>query len=158
MSKSILALTLAGLLAIPVGISAQDDAKKSADGPVADVIKDAIDPYVPGKERARFLKAAGVDTELDADEFKTNAAQKDSFVRKYDKWSAILAFDKNNDKNIDWFEANSYRKGIQLYCRILGTINEHEPGRPLFPGLRPGARMTAMRRRGVDGGFLACHT
>jgi len=84
-----------------------------ADKPVPDVLKGAIDPFIPGVERGKFLKAAGVDSELDVNEFKVNADLKDGFVRPFDKWSNLILFDKNKDKQIDWFEANQYRKAVR---------------------------------------------
>ncbi len=112
MIRTLSAIALTGLLVLPVAVMAQD-ADKKQDEKAKDVLRDAVDPYAPGKERARFLKAAGVDTELSDQEFKANANQDNSFVRIYDKWSAMLIFDKNGDKKIDRFEANSYRRGLQ---------------------------------------------
>jgi len=77
-----------------------------------DLLKGTIDPYIPGLERAKFLKAAGVDTELDAEEFKANAEVKDGFVRPFDKWSNFMLFDRNRDRKADWFEVNSYRRAL----------------------------------------------
>jgi Ca2+-binding EF-hand superfamily protein len=111
MIRTLSAIALTGLLAMPGVVMAQDADKKQEET-AKDVLRDAVDPYAPGKERARFLKAAGVDTELSDQEFKANANQENPFVRSYDKWSAILIFDKNGDKKIDWFEANSYRRGL----------------------------------------------
>jgi Ca2+-binding EF-hand superfamily protein len=112
-------------LAVPTALYAQDSApnpnSKSKDAPVkssakstqADVLTDAIDPFSPGKERARFLKAAGRDTELDAQEFKANGKIENGFVRSFDKWSNLIMFDRNKDQRIDWFEANAYRQAVR---------------------------------------------
>ncbi len=78
------------------------------------LLKDAIDPYNSGEERSRFLKAAGVDSELDQKEFKANAESKAApFVRPFDNWPAIKKFDRNTNDTIDWFEADAYRKGLR---------------------------------------------
>ena len=104
-------------------LSAQDADKKAAEEKVArDVLTDAVDPFVPGKERARFLKAAGVDTELDETEAKVNAKLADGFIRPFDKWSNLMLFDKNKDKKIDWFEANAYRRVVR--AAILATYDK----------------------------------
>jgi len=70
--------------------------------------------YNPVAERAKFFKVAGKDTELDAKEFAAAQAKigdKDSgFVRKGDKWSSMLRYDKNGNKKLDWFEADAFRK------------------------------------------------
>jgi len=89
--------------------------------PIPDVLKSAVDPLNPGTERAKFLKAAGVDTELDETEFKANLKLDDGFVRQFDKWSNLTLFDKNKDKKIDWFEANAYRRAIRT--AVLGTYD-----------------------------------
>ena len=90
-----------------------EEKKASSSEATTDVLKDAVDPFVPGKERARFLKAAGVDTELDAKEFAANAKVADGFARAFDKWSNLILFDRNSDKKIDWFEANAYRRAVR---------------------------------------------
>lgn len=79
----------------------------------ADVAKGPIDPYDAGGERARFLTAAGVDSELDEKEFTANQAATDPFARKFDAWGTIRAFDRNANGTIDWFEADGYRKALR---------------------------------------------
>jgi Ca2+-binding EF-hand superfamily protein len=111
MIRDLTLLAAAAVVALPLGLAAQDNEKKPA--VAGDVLKGAIDPFSPGTERSKFLKAASVDTELDKAEFEANAKVKDGFVRVYDKWSALISFDKNKDGNIDWFEANNYRKGLK---------------------------------------------
>jgi len=79
----------------------------------ADVARGAVDPYDAGGERGRFLAAAGVDSELDEREFKANLEATDPFVRKFDSWSTLKAFDKNGNNSIDWFEADGYRRAMR---------------------------------------------
>jgi Ca2+-binding EF-hand superfamily protein len=81
--------------------------------PVKDICKDCVDPYVPTAERARFFKVAGKDNEIDADEFQTDKTATGGFVRKFDTWAGMLAFDKNSNKTFDWFEADAYRNDIR---------------------------------------------
>jgi len=78
-----------------------------------DVAKGPVDPYDAATERAKFFKAAGPDNELDQKEFAAAAGKKDSFVRKFDRWEAMLAYDKNSNRTIDWFEADAYRRKIR---------------------------------------------
>ncbi len=78
-----------------------------------DLLKDAIDPFSIGKERVLFLKAAGVDTELNEDEFNAHQAIIGGFARKYERFANLLKFDKNRNKLIDWFEADAYRRAIR---------------------------------------------
>jgi len=93
---------------------------------IPDVLGGAIDPYQPGMERGRFFKAAGVDNELDVKEFAAARKLKGSFVRKFDRWKALLAFDKNSNKHIDWFEAEAYRKNVRR--RVLSAFDANRDG------------------------------
>ena len=80
--------------------------------PPADVLRDAIDPFNLIRERARFIQVAGVDSELDESEAKI-PAEGEGFVRVYDKWSAIRAFDRDSNGRIDWSEAMAYRAALR---------------------------------------------
>jgi|GEM_PF-935713 len=106
--------------------------------PAPDVLGGAIDPYQPGSERAAFFKAAGVDNELDAKEFavarKAAGGAKArpagsfvrSFVRSFDNWNAMLAFDKNRNGALDWFEAEAYRQDVRR--RVLAAFDVNRDG------------------------------
>ncbi len=78
-----------------------------------DVIRDAVEPYIPGRERVRFLRAGGVDNDLDEAETKANAQAPDPFIRKFDNWAALKAFDRDSNNKLDWFEADAYRRGLR---------------------------------------------
>jgi Ca2+-binding EF-hand superfamily protein len=98
------------------------------------VLGGAVDPYQPGVERAAFFKAAGVDNELDAKEFAAaskaaggpNARTAGAFVRPFDDFNAMLAFDKNNNGTIDWFEAEAYRQDVRR--RVLAAFDANRDG------------------------------
>ena len=94
--------------------------------PAADLCKDCIDPYASTTERGKFFKAAGVDSELTADEFKADQARKDGFVRKFDTWPGMLAFDKNGNKTMDWFEMNAYRLAFRKQVLAAYDKNKDE--------------------------------
>jgi len=79
---------------------------------VPDLVAD-LDPYDPAAERTRFLQAAGIDNELDANEFDADRGKPTSFVRKFDRWDELLKCDKDKNGRIDWFEADAYRQGIR---------------------------------------------
>ncbi|MDP6044645.1 MAG: hypothetical protein QGG25_03475 [Phycisphaerae bacterium] len=70
--------------------------------------------YDPIAERAKFFKIAGKDNEIDSKEYNAAMAKvtdkAEGFIRKSDKWTSMLRYDKNNNGRIDWFEADSYRK------------------------------------------------
>ncbi|MEX2216303.1 MAG: hypothetical protein WD768_19485 [Phycisphaeraceae bacterium] len=85
-----------------------------------------IDPYNLGSERSRFLAAAGVDSELDEKEFKANLSARDPFVRKFDSWSALKAFDKDGSNTIDWFEAEGYRRAVREL--VMGAFDKDKDG------------------------------
>jgi Ca2+-binding EF-hand superfamily protein len=127
--------------------------------PVKDICKDCVDPYVPTAERARFFKVAGKDNEIDTKEFDAAKAAGGGFVRKFDAWAGMLAFDKNSNKTLDWFEADAYRSDIRR--RVLAAYDgdkdkklagkEREAAnRALAAGKVPGAA----RRSGDRGGYV----
>jgi len=66
--------------------------------------------YNPGVERSKFFTAAGKDSELDEKEYKSSQSKGSGFVRKTDSWSAMLRYDKDRNRTIDWFEADAYRR------------------------------------------------
>ena len=76
-------------------------------------------PYNAADERARFLKAAGADKEIDAGEFaaaKGKARDKgkdESFVRETDTWADMLKHDKDKNGTIGWPEADAYRQSLR---------------------------------------------
>jgi len=94
--------------------------------PVEDLLKGAVDPYDAAAERARFFRAAGVDNELERKEFDAARAKKDSFVRRFDQWQQMLAYDKDHNGTIDWFEADAYRKGIRE--SVVKAFDENKDG------------------------------
>ncbi|MBL7134001.1 MAG: hypothetical protein ISS78_07885 [Phycisphaerae bacterium] len=104
-------------------VAAEDATKGKAKA--EDVCKGCVAPYNPAAERVKFFKAAGVDNELDATEFETDKARKGAgFVRAFDTWRAMLAFDKNTNKTIDWFEADAYRRDLRT--RVLTAYDTNE--------------------------------
>ncbi len=96
----------------------------SADKPVVDIIRESIDPFVPGKERSRFLRAAGKDSELTEKEFESNRKARKPFAREFDKWKAIARFDADKSGKIDWFEAQAYRRGLRK--KVLATYDKNK--------------------------------
>ncbi len=119
------AAVTATLLTGPATGLAQDEAVKQP-AAVADLLKDAIDPYQPGSERARFLKASGVDSELDESEFEASAKGEEPFARSFEKWPALLRFDANNNKKLDWFEIDAYRRDLRT--RMLAEYDKDKNG------------------------------
>ena len=113
-----------GLASVGIALAADEDKAADKKGEPAaqlvDLLKDAVDPYVPGEQRQLFLKAAGVDTELDEKEFNADAEKEKSFVRSFDKWSQLVRFDVNGNKKLDWFECDQYRRAVRKAGSTFG--------------------------------------
>lgn len=78
-----------------------------------DVLRNAVDPYNPSPERDKFRRAAGVDSVLEQAEYEADAATGKGYVRVFDKWATMKAFDGNRDGKIDWTEAEAYRSALR---------------------------------------------
>ncbi len=81
--------------------------------PPPELCKGVVDPYDATAQRNQFLVAAGVDNELDEKEFAADQKKGGNFARKFDRWAEMLKFDKNNNKTLDWFEADAYRQDLR---------------------------------------------
>jgi len=92
-----------------------------------EVLKDAVDPLNLTKERARFFTAAGPDNELSKEEFAASRGKPNAFVRKFDTFEAMLAFDKDRNKTLDWFEARAYRQNLRE--RVLAEYDANKDGK-----------------------------
>ena len=117
MSKLKRIALLASLLIAPSFAAAED----------SDILTDAVDPLVPGTERGRFLKAAGVDNELDEAEFKENAGKEGSFIRAFDSWGTLTGFDRNRNNTLDWFEADEYRRAVRT--AVVAAYDKDKDGK-----------------------------
>ena len=82
---------------------------------LSDLLADAVDLYNPIAERSRLLGIAGPDGELAEAEFRAAVEKADSFVRRFDRWEALRAFDRNANGQIDWQEADAYRQGFRQF-------------------------------------------
>jgi len=155
-------VTLAVVLAILGGSALAQEAepKPATKTPLPtvrpDLCKGAVDPYDQSAERQLFLAAAGVDGELTETEFKAHTGKK-GFVRRFDRWERIIAFDKDGNKTIDWFEADAYRQALRK--QVLATFDADKNGKlagderkkanaALYAGQ---VRVSSGRRRGDRG-------
>ena len=68
-----------------------------------------------------------MDNELDAREFRANSSAAKPFVRKFDRWAAMLRHDKDRNGTIDWFEAKAYREALRK--RILSRFDTDRNGK-----------------------------
>jgi Ca2+-binding EF-hand superfamily protein len=110
----------------PTGPASPKPAVKPLPKP-PEVMKDAVEPFHPPKERGRFFTATGPDSEMSADEFAATRGKKDSFVRVFDSFKAMSRFDRNSNKTIDWFEAKAYREDIRK--RVLLAFDADKDGK-----------------------------
>jgi Ca2+-binding EF-hand superfamily protein len=94
---------------------------------VPDLCRGVVDPYDKAAERSRFFKAAGVDNELSSKEAEANRTADKPFVRKFDRWTTMAAFDKDTSKTLDWYEADAYRQALRR--RILVAFDENKDSR-----------------------------
>jgi len=78
-----------------------------------DLCEGAVDPFRLAQQRERFFTAAGADNELTKEEFIADAGRKNGFVRTFDTWDALLAYDSDAGETIDWPEAKRYRLGFR---------------------------------------------
>jgi Ca2+-binding EF-hand superfamily protein len=117
----ILTIVVSASLAAVDGASAAAPTPKTA---TVDYVRDLIDDYYDGAERMRFFAAAGVDIELSAKEFQADTGKPKSFIRRYDRWSAALVYDKNRNKTLDWFEAKAYRQAVRQAIMTVFDANK----------------------------------
>ena len=106
---------------------AKPEPKKLVVAKAPDVVRNAVDPYVPAVERARFFRAAGKDNELTAEEFAADRKRTSPFVRTFDHWPMLIGFDKNSSKTIDWFEADMYRREVRK--KIIAAFDKVKDNR-----------------------------
>ncbi len=106
---------------------AEASAATTRPSPPPDVARDAVDPYNPAGERGRFFKAAGVDNELDANEFAADRKRDGGLIRAFDRWDAAAGFDKDGNKTLDWFEFDAYRRDLR--GRVMKAYDADKDGR-----------------------------
>jgi len=105
-----------------------EDAKPAAPAKtVPDLCRGVVDPYDKAAERSRFFKAAGVDNELTSKEAEANRKADKPFVRKYDRWTVMVTFDKDGNEKLDWYEADAYRQALRR--RVLVAFDENKDRR-----------------------------
>jgi Ca2+-binding EF-hand superfamily protein len=111
---------------MPATTSAPASAPATAPA-VPDHVKGLLDAYDAARERTKFLAAAGVDNELEANEFQADKAKGDGFVQRFERWRNLLAYDKNASKTLDWSEAEAYRQNLRT--RLLPAFDEDKDGK-----------------------------
>jgi len=127
------------LLGLIVGVGRAEKAPAATTAPAAtqpakkappkppELMTGALDPFDAVKERARFFTTAGKDNELTKDEFAAGRGKAGSFVRKFETFEGMLAFDRDGNKTLDWFEAEAYRRNLRQ--RLLATYDANKDGK-----------------------------
>jgi hypothetical protein len=78
----------------------------------ADLAKDILS-YDALEEEVRFVVAAGEGRDLTEAAFAENRKRHNPFVRRFDRWEAIVLFDRNASGTISWSEAHRYRQALR---------------------------------------------
>ncbi|MBT3201615.1 MAG: hypothetical protein HN350_17065 [Phycisphaerales bacterium] len=98
--------------------------------PVPKLCLGAIDPYDQAIQKAGFFTIAGKDGELTSEEFRS-AFEKEmstkTFLRSFDNFRAMQAFDKDKNSTIDWVEASAYRADLRK--RVLAEFDANKDSR-----------------------------
>jgi Ca2+-binding EF-hand superfamily protein len=122
MKRSLAAILVVALFG-GFALAAKAPAKKAP----ADLCKNAIAPYEWIGQKTLFFKAAGKDNELNEKEFNADKTAGKGFVLSCEKWAAIVAFDKDGKKQIDWLEADAYRRDLRK--RVLAAHDTSKDGK-----------------------------
>ncbi|MBS3820397.1 MAG: hypothetical protein GVY16_07415 [Planctomycetes bacterium] len=128
-----LMLMATALLAFADVGRAQDPSRPAPAGETAetrlvpDHCRCVVDPYNMGRERLRFFRAAGKDTELTQAEFNASRDADQPFARRFDHWKRLLVFDADGNGTIDWLEADTYRRDVR--DRMLKAFDANGNGR-----------------------------
>ncbi|MCC5827856.1 MAG: EF-hand domain-containing protein [Phycisphaeraceae bacterium] len=94
---------------------------------VPDLLPNHIDPFNINMVRPAFLRAAGMDMELNRQEFEAAQQASAGVVFSYDRWEDLLRFDANGNGTIDWFEFQAYRTDVR--GRVIAAFDENGDGR-----------------------------
>ncbi len=128
----------------PGGPDKPPGGEKPADPPV-DYVAELIEKYHQGTERDRFFRAAGVDGEIDREEWADDAKRTDGFVRGCDDWSAALTHDQDGNGRLNWAEAEGYR--LSMRKRLLVQFDGDSDGKLAGPERQ--AANEFLRRGGI---------
>jgi len=117
---------LAAVALVVATVVLRGEAQEPATPAAVDYCAGRVDPYDPTAQRNLFFTAAGVDNELTAEEFAASRGQA-GLAAVFDKWERMIQFDKNNNKTLDWFEVDAYRREVRRL--VLAAFDEDKDGR-----------------------------
>jgi len=78
------------------------------------------------EEQVRFVVAAGEGKDLTEAAFAENRKRHNPFARRFDRWEAIILFDRNASGTISWSEAHRYRQALRK--ALLATYDADHDG------------------------------
>ncbi|MCL2701258.1 MAG: hypothetical protein FWE88_06145 [Phycisphaerae bacterium] len=81
--------------------------------PKADGLTGVVDPFDVADQRAKFFKVSGKTGELDAKAFEADRKAGGGLVMPFETWETAIAFDKNKNGTLDWFEFEAYRQAMR---------------------------------------------
>ena len=95
--------------------------------PAADALTNTVDPFDTADQKIKFLRAAGKTSELDAEVFETDRKTGNHLVMPFEKWATAVAFDKNKNGKLDWFEFEAYRQAMR--AAVLAGFDKNKDGK-----------------------------
>jgi len=128
-------------------------AKPSVKKPAPKLCLGAVDPFDRATQKTGFFAIAGKDGELTGEEFRDASEKKTStktFLRSFDKFAALLRFDKDKNSKIDWVEAQAYR--LDLRKRVMAAFDANKDSRLKGPEREAANRALASGKFARGGG------
>ena len=92
-----------------------------------DALTKAIDPYDQADQKVKFIKATGNDGELDQKKFLADQKTGEGLILPFEKWETAVAFDKNKNGSLDWFEFEAYRQAMR--AAVLAGFDKNKDGK-----------------------------
>jgi len=80
---------------------------------VTDALTNTVDPFSMADQKTKFLKLAGNTGELNAKSFEVDRKAGGNLIMPFEKWETAIAFDKNKNTTLDWFEFEAYRQAMR---------------------------------------------
>jgi len=92
-----------------------------------DALTKAVDPYDRADQIIKFFKASGNNGELDQKKFLADQKAGDNLILPFEKWATAIAFDKDKNGTLDWFEFEVYRQAMRT--AVLAGFDKNKDGK-----------------------------
>jgi len=96
-----------------------------------DALTKAVDPYDMADQKVKFIKAAGNTNELDEKKFLADQKAGGNLIQPFEKWTTAIAFDKDKNGTLDWFEFEAYRQAMR--AAVLAGFDKNKDGKLTGP-------------------------